>query len=247
MKRREQLTQGPVADVRVPSPETRFCEYPHFDDPLLQWHAALSARDLAVTRLVWSDTGRGPKLVQFKYRGRPCSLNGLFELGVPRGDGNTAVGVPALSTPVGPSTVAVGQSAILGLPPSRLPVAASTSYSAGLAAGHNAALAAVQAVTQDDRLGTVRATIDGVKVPAVRWHTHDARGTEGAVMVGDQEWQVAQFKGGATRATAHLGVEPDRVLERLCAATEAFENGTVNVEVSARARGTSRTFRRKFR
>lgn len=201
------------ADVDVASTPT----WPTFDDPLMQWHAALAVRDLAVTRVVWNDAGRGPKLVQFKYRKRPCSLNGLFELGVPR------VGVA-------PGTTGFCPSLGIGAPNGAV----------------NPAVTAVQDVAQVDRLGTVKATIDGVRVPEVHWHTRDARGTEGAVMVDDQEWQVVQFNGGGSRATAHLGVEPERVLARLCAAVEAFEAGTVNTEVSARARGTSRTFRRRF-
>lgn len=175
---------------------------PVFDDPLLSWHYALDQRGLAVTRLVWNDAGRGPKLVQFKYRKRPCSLNGLFELGVPR-----------------PASIPTPQNPII---------------------------AELQRTAQVDRLGTVKAAIDGVRVPEVNWHTRDTRGTEGAVMVDDQEWQVVQFTGGGSRATAHLGIEPERVLARLCAAVEAFETGTVNTQVSARARGTSRVFRRRF-
>lgn len=220
------------ATVRVRVDAERFCEYPHFDDPLMQWHAALGVRDLPVTRLVWNDQGRGPQLVQFKYRKRPCTLNGLFELGIPRGDGNTAIGRPVQVTKTGPSNTALG-----------LPVRVGATYGMG---SNSPALAELQDVAQGDRLGTVRATIEGIRVPNVHWHTRDVRGTEGAVMIGDQEWVVMQFKGGATRATAHLGTEPERVIARLCAAVEAFEKGTVNTEVSARVRGTSRVFRRKF-
>lgn len=187
------------AIVRVTGDDKPFVRYPHLDDPLLQWHAVLDVHGLAVTRLVWNEQGRGPKLVQFKYRKRPCSLNGLFELAVPRVK----------------DTTVNGQTASWPTP-------------------------------EFDHLGTVRGTIDGVRIPDVHWHTRDARGTEGAVMVADQEWQVVQFKGGGSRATAHLGVEPERVVARLVAAVEAFEAGTVNTEVSARVRGTSRTFRRKL-
>jgi hypothetical protein len=190
---------------------------PAFEDPLMQWYGALAARDIAVTRLVWNDQGRGPTLVQFKYRKRPCSLNGLFELGVPR-------------DPVG-----VGN---------RVHAAIAMGYAMG--AQHPTLNPEVEDVARSDRLGTVRATIDGVRVPEVRWHTRDRRGSEGAVMVADQEWQVTQFTGGGSRAQAHVGADPDDVLARLCAAVEAFEAGTVNTEVSARVRGTSRTFRRKL-
>lgn len=200
------------ATVRVTGDDKPFVRYPHLDDPLLQWHAAFAIDGIAVTRLVWNDQGRGPKLVQFKYRKRPCSLNGLFELGVPRMKDTTVNGVP-------------------------VPARVGATY--GMGADH-------PALGQEDRLGTVRATIDGIRVPDVHWHTRDVRGTEGAVMVGDQEWQVTQFKGGGSRATAHLGTDPASVVTRLVAAVEAFETGTVNVEVSARVRGTSRTFRRRF-
>lgn len=229
--------QSQASDARTPVvlPDAEpFCALPHFEDPLMQWYAALAARDIAVTRLVWNDQGRGPKLVQFKYRKRPCSLNGLFELGV---RGNTAVGYGALAAPNGQQNVAVGRG-LLGLP-----VRVGSTCGTGVG---NPALQALQDVAQTDRLGTIRAVIEGVRVPDVRWHTRDNRGTEGTVMTGDQEWTVLQFNGGGSRAEAHIGTEPDDVLTRLCTAVEAFENGTVNVEVSARARGTSRVFRRRI-
>lgn len=214
---RNRTTQSQVVLADDDKP---FGRHPHLDDPLLQWHAALRIDGIAVTRLVWNEQGRGPTLVQFKYRKRPCSLNGLFELGVPR-------------DPVGAGT--------------RVHTAIALQYAMG--ANHptlNPAVEALQDVARGDRLGTVRATIDGVRVPDVRWHTRDANGTEGAVMIGDQEWLVRQFKGGGSRAEAHLGTDPAAVVTRLVAAVEAFETGTLNVEVSARVRGTSRTFRRRF-